>query len=350
VKRVKGTIENGVCEVVDDEIVAHNFFNRLDKKVKVTQTFRMNQQDSTWHLAGNWKTNQTKEFYALTGSLALQQEKDFDKSRLLQHLGDLKRDKDLAFYKPEEKIYLSAPRRTAVKKEEPVIAKVDPKKRAIDNNSGVGALEVKNPEPPEIVLNRPDQSAVSSEKPNIVSAKKPETIQGQTVAVTVNNPATEKPDVVLNKPDQTVVSTEKPNVADKKPAPIQTQTVAVKLNNPEFEERKKKVIQTVEYRSDSLLLSLYDNGEVDGDTVSVFVNGEAFLSNQGLKSTAIKKTIHVAGEAYEEIEIILFAENLGRYPPNTGLLIIRDGEIRHEIRFSADFEQSAAIRLIRKKN
>ena len=354
VKRVKGTIENGVCEVVDDEIVAHNFHGRMDKKVKVTQTFRMNQQDSSWNIAGNWKTNQTKEFYALTGGLALQQEKDFDKSRLLQHLGDLKRDKDLAFYKPEEKVYLSAPRRTAVKKEEPIIAKVDPKKRPIDTNSGVGALEIKNPEQPEIVLNKPDQSVAATEKPNIISAKKPETIQGQTVAVTVGNPpAVEKPqpEVVLNKPNQSVVSTEKPSlVADKKPETIQGQTVSVTLNAPVFEERKKKVIQTVEYKTDSLILSLYDNGEVDGDTVSVFLNGETFLSNQGLKSTAIKKTIYTSGQAYEEIEIILFAENLGRYPPNTGLLIIRDGEDRHEIRFSADFEQSAAIRLVRKKN
>src|SRR5688572_7819270 len=36
VKRVKGTIENDVCEVIDDEIVSYNFKGRLDKGIKVT--------------------------------------------------------------------------------------------------------------------------------------------------------------------------------------------------------------------------------------------------------------------------------------------------------------------------
>jgi hypothetical protein len=78
------------------------------------------------------------------------------------------------------------------------------------------------------------------------------------------------------------------------------------------------------------------------------MNGEILMEKQGLKSTAFKKTIYL--KQGEEVEIILFADNLGRYPPNTGLLIIRDGEDRYEIRFSADFEQSAAIILRRKKN
>jgi hypothetical protein len=99
-----------------------------------------------------------------------------------------------------------------------------------------------------------------------------------------------------------------------------------------------------------LILSLYDNGEVDGDTVSVIVNGEKLMERQGLRSTAIKKTIYVPAGENKDLEIILFADNLGRFPPNTGLLIIRDGEDRYEVRFSADFEQSAAIILRRKKN
>lgn len=289
----------------------------------------MNKNDSTWRIDGNWMTNKTKEFYALTGSVALQQEKDFDKSRLLQHLGDLKLDKDISFYEPEKKVYLSAPRRTVVKKEEPVIAKADPAKKKVDVNSGVGSLEIKNPEP---VLVKSEPDVVLTKPPPDVVLTKPE------------------PDVVLSKPDQSTMNTNKP-VADKKKADIKEgRQIALTLSNPVFEERKKNVIQTVTYKSDSLILSLYDNGEVDGDTVSVFINGEPLMERQGLKSSAIKKTIYLKGEQFEEVEILLFADNLGKYPPNTGLLIIRDGEDRYEIRFSADFEQSAAIKLRRKKN
>lgn len=84
--------------------------------------------------------------------------------------------------------------------------------------------------------------------------------------------------------------------------------------------------------------------------MSVYFNGEILMDKQGLKSTALKKTIYVTPGKDDQVEILLYAENLGRYPPNTGLLIIRDGEDRYEIRFSADFEQSAAIILKRKKD
>ncbi|MBK8301435.1 MAG: hypothetical protein IPK90_13585 [Chitinophagaceae bacterium] len=47
------------------------------------------------------------------------------------------------------------------------------------------------------------------------------------------------------------------------------------------------------FKSDSLELSLYDNGEIDGDTVSVFMNGEEIMAKQGLKGSAIKKTIYI---------------------------------------------------------
>ena len=52
----------------------------------------------------------------------------------------------------------------------------------------------------------------------------------------------------------------------------------------------------------------------------------------------------------DSINIILYAETLGRVPPNTGLLVVRDGSIDHEIRFSGDLKKNSAILLIRKKH
>jgi hypothetical protein len=45
----------------------------------------------------------------------------------------------------------------------------------------------------------------------------------------------------------------------------------------------------------------------------------------------------------------MYAENLGSIPPNTGLLIIQDGEVRNEIRFAGDMQKSSAIILKRKR-
>ena len=112
--------------------------------------------------------------------------------------------------------------------------------------------------------------------------------------------------------------------------------------------RKSEFSQIVSFKSDSLELSLYDNGEIDGDTVSVFMNGEVVLSKQGLKSSAIKKTIYIT-PGNEDFTLVLFAENLGKYPPNTGLLVVHDGEDVYNLRFSSDFQKNAGIVFRRKK-
>lgn len=99
---------------------------------------------------------------------------------------------------------------------------------------------------------------------------------------------------------------------------------------------------TVYFSADSLQLALYDNGEIDGDTVSVQLNGEVIFDKSCLKSTALRKTIHISSGT-DETTLILFAENLGKYPPNTGLLVVYEGDKRTQIHFSADLQQNAAV-------
>ena len=113
-------------------------------------------------------------------------------------------------------------------------------------------------------------------------------------------------------------------------------------------ERKTEAPQYVNYVSDSLVLILYDNGEIDGDTVSVVLNGQMFMEKQGLKASAIRKTVYIT-PGNEELTLILYAENLGKYPPNTGLLVVYDGEERHQLRFSADLQKNASVVFRRKK-
>ena len=113
-------------------------------------------------------------------------------------------------------------------------------------------------------------------------------------------------------------------------------------------DRKNETMQDIYFKNDSLILSLYDNGIVDGDTVSVFMNGENIISKQKLKESAIKKTIYVSANS-DSLQLVLFAENLGTIPPNTGLLTVRDGDDVYQVRFSADLQKNASIILRRKK-
>lgn len=121
---------------------------------------------------------------------------------------------------------------------------------------------------------------------------------------------------------------------------------AVAATTP-FSQRQNKVVQAITIIADSIELSLYDNGVVDGDIVSVYLNDTPVMPNTKLLEQAAKLTIAIP-KADTDYEIKLVAENLGVLPPNTGLLIIQSGENRHRIYFSADLRTNASI-IIRKK-
>jgi hypothetical protein len=113
-----------------------------------------------------------------------------------------------------------------------------------------------------------------------------------------------------------------------------------------YTERQKAPAQTFTVVSDSLVLSFYDNGVVDGDLISVYINGEAIISNVKLLEAATKKTVYLPADT---AELLLVAENLGSIPPNTGLLVVQDGTARYEVRFSADLQTNASIVFRKKK-
>ena len=218
-----------------------------------------------------------------------------------------------------------------------------------------------------------------NEKKNVVTTnstpvdKKPE--------VSVAKPETKLPDnkpvvAVNNQPNQN----EKKNVTTNNTnsvsnAPIQNEKKGVTIDDKkstqnkagaeyEFQDlRRKRQLkpaaslvdgrvsvpsETIYFKNDSLSIAIYDNGEVDGDTVSVIINDEMFIEKQGLKSSAFRKIFYVPRTEGDSLLVVLYADNLGKYPPNTGLLQIKDGEEIFYVRFKADLDRNAAIVLRRK--
>ena len=113
-------------------------------------------------------------------------------------------------------------------------------------------------------------------------------------------------------------------LVEKKPDPVILPAVA--SGAVDVNKRTIASTQSVFYQSDSLVLTLYDNGYVDGDTVSVVMNGDVIFSKQGLSTKAVSKTIYITKETPDSIKMVMYAENLGSIPPNTGLLVVHDGE------------------------
>lgn len=514
VKRVSGTIVGDVCEVIDDEIISYNFPKLLDKKVKVTSTFRRDKNDSTWYLAGKWKTNVTKKYYSVSGRVDLEEEKDLTASKIFPHLEELKLADAVVFYKERKEgqpiVKIAKPEKISsgistnslplatnsdalTITEKPSFSKAKPSltTNPVNATAAVNETDKKQTEDQslktttaieepvietELTAVKPADNTIRTETKNIpttkvnaapsansvavqpksvtedkssttetvrynntadvittpVLEKKEEKIMATNSTVAKTNPSsnseqakanttsaattdkkattsiskqdvavTSKPVVKTDKPTtntttvaknnsvtkttattpssnekkeslsvtkQEVASTTKPitqpvtpstTTTEKKivktdgpPSPIipeiKTPSIDITLKAAVIAGRKSEFSQQVNFKSDSLQVSLYDNGEIDGDTVSVFMNGEVIMAKQGLKSSAIRKTIYLT-PGQEEFTLVLFAENLGKYPPNTGLLVVRDGDDVYNLRFSSDFEKNTGIVFRRKK-
>ena len=446
VRRVKGKITGDICEVEDDEVITHNFPQKPEKKVFVTYTLRRNVSENIWTLDGNWKTNLTKKYYAISGKVETKEEKDLSKSKLYEHLGDLDLQKTLAFNKPKEKTPEKAKEdkndvaKNIVKKEEKKSAQ-PVESKPVEKNTQLTFI-ITDTKVPDTKITQPGKKDAVATNTTPVE-KKPETNtaktetklpDNKTTSVAVNNQSiqVEKKDVgvaststVEKKPETNTVKTEtkipdnkttsiatsnqtdpneKKNVVavnsttvDKKPeVPVVKQETklpdnkpVVAVNNQSNQNEKKDVAatdkkltenkadgqyefqelrsrrklkpaaslvdgresipsETIYFKSDSLSIALYDNGEVDGDTVSVIINDEMFIERQGLKSTAFRKTFYVPETEGDSLLVVLFANNLGKYPPNTGLLQVKDGDDIFYVRFKADLDKNAAIVLRRK--
>ncbi|OQP54451.1 hypothetical protein [Niastella populi] len=154
--------------------------------------------------------------------------------------------------------------------------------------------------------------------------------------------------------EDVVVSTAAPAAGNPTPnvatvaAPAKITDSAIDYNErnllAQFTRRKIVYTKDLEITSDSIRISLYDNGEIDGDTVTVFLNGKPVVAHQELTARAMN--IYLTLDNSKDVnEISLFAENLGKVPPNTALMVVTDGVSRFEVFLSSTFTQNATVRI-----
>lgn len=298
VKKLKAKRTKGKIVIEDVDIIAYNYPESPPKGVRRLHILDLKEEDSILTLSGVFSTNRTKTYAPATGTLQLQRKNDFRKqSDLMAHLQELGLEKDLSFVKQE-------------KVEEEELTKLLTKS---DGTIASGSLS--KPETKKIPV---------TEKIN-APANQPVAIQPLPTT-----PVNEKP-----------AETTRPSTVTK-PGAVAVPAAAEVLT------RKNVLQETMYFSTDSLELALYDNGEVDGDTVSVLMNGEILLSKQRLSTNAIRKTIFIPSDA-DSVQLVMYAENLGTLPPNSGLLVVKDGKEIYEIRFSGDLQKNAAIVFKRKR-
>ncbi|HMI77328.1 MAG TPA: hypothetical protein VK484_00970 [Ferruginibacter sp.] len=332
VKKIKFKKKDDKLIVEDVEMIANNYPLARPKGVHQLTVLNFEIKGNVMILAGLFSTNRTKNYRSVTGYIHVERKSDFRQSALIPHLEELGLAKELSFVEsPKVTETKPAPvTEQPIVKTTPVIKEQPAEEKPIVKT----ALDTKT----EIKPTQVTEKAVVKTTP--VIKEKP--VEEKTIAKAPPVTKTEvKPAPVTEKAKTPETVVAKP-VEEKIPAPVAL-TAAI--------DADKRIIETISalyFKTDSLVITLYDNGEVDGDTVSVLMNGKLIMPRVGLSTNAVRKTIYTK-DIEDSIQIVMYAETLGSLPPNTGLLIVYDGAERYEIRFSGDMKKSSAIMFRRKK-
>ena len=124
----------------------------------------------------------------------------------------------------------------------------------------------------------------------------------------------------------------------------QNDTLAKIQQSMQLKPREKEVVKVYQIDTSNLKIDIYDNAEIDDDTVSVFMNNTLLLYKKRLTDRAL--TLNVQAFPGQEYELMMYAENLGRIPPNTALMVITSGTKRYELRVVSSDVKSAVIKFI----
>lgn len=118
---------------------------------------------------------------------------------------------------------------------------------------------------------------------------------------------------------------------------------SVSFNQRKLNGRRYKVQETIAVTNSMLTLLVWDKNRVDGDEISLYLNGELVLENYTVSKT--KKSLVVSLQPGSNI-LVMEALNLGRVPPNTAAISIDDGVKKKIVTLVSDLKQSGALEII----
>jgi hypothetical protein len=317
--------------IEDDQLIYDNY-TTPPKHIKLFGFLSLSTADSVMTLSGKFHTrlldHRSSDINVYDGTIDLQKQNNFKESKLIAQLDKLHLLNTLAFIQPKTK-----------EKEKQVVATsaVSKPEPSLTKKANSGETTARKEAPIAAIVKPPA-------KPRNANLKKEEVVN-KSNSLVVKKEQVKPPEVFPEK-----VTTKIPNEVSTKPTnPPPSLTDKMEDVTLEMGKRKTEVIQNISFTSDSLILSLYDNGTVDGDTVSVVMNGKILVSKKELTENAIRIIVPVTPDLGDSILLTMYAENLGSIPPNTGLLIIEDGNKRHEIRFEGDLQKSSGVMLRRRR-
>ncbi|RYY63827.1 MAG: hypothetical protein EOO12_11290 [Chitinophagaceae bacterium] len=128
---------------------------------------------------------------------------------------------------------------------------------------------------------------------------------------------------------------DKPVPVVKRPEPV---VIPAQTRN-----RENSTAKVFEVHNEEILVKLYDNGEIDGDTISVYLDNKLVLAHKGLSASPLELRVKLDPNNPEHT-LVMVAENMGRIPPNTSLMIVWDGDKRYEAQITSTENKNAMVR------
>jgi hypothetical protein len=204
------------------------------------------------------------------------------------------------------------------------------------------------PKKPTTTTTAPKTGPTRSTPPVAKTGTTPKTTTAPKTATTPkSSTTTAKPPAAAAKPNTPPVVTTTPNktqTIDKNRPSIEKPKAPSTIAGPDIsriDKRTKQIIKTIEVDSRSFRVDLYDNGQIDGDTISLYLNGKLMVSRQRLSTEPISLNVTMTED---DNELIMYAENLGSIPPNTALMIVTVGDKRYEVNISSTEQTNGAVR------
>lgn len=108
-----------------------------------------------------------------------------------------------------------------------------------------------------------------------------------------------------------------------------------------MQKRDNQLYETIILTDPEIEISLYDNAEIDGDVVTVLFNNEVVVSKQALSNVPIVRKLRA--EPGKENLLVMYADNMGRIPPNTAFMRIKSGDQIFKVLLSADEKKNATV-------
>ena len=169
----------------------------------------------------------------------------------------------------------------------------------------------------------------------------------------INTPAPQPSTVIESPTGESNAKTKQSNTVVEKAVPSNLRVnapvflpPAMQTNEERFSSRTKILQNVIPIKGDSIELRFYDNAEIDGDSIAVFLNGRLLKEHILLAEEAYTMKIAVT-DLQSDNELVMVAENLGSIPPNTSLMVAIVEDKRYEAHLQSTEGSSALVRLVK---